>query len=297
MRPRDPAAAMKPCLLGLLLALRAGLAAAQATHELPKNTSLFLPSSGGTSASWAAVPEGDAVARYGRFTVGPKEAILYADEGSSLFDPVSKVERAAGQRIQDFAFLNDELVLATSLGLGTLEGAPPRFKLAYLLPGSRLNLAVSDSGSLFVARKDPRTGKTTILVVRGLKSLTGGRDGKLDADKVVELDHDVSAIAGDGETVYAASGRLILKAARGGKTVETVFLHPTQEITGVAYVPGAGLFYATPTAVGHVGAGAGEEFLTSPHARITARGGSLFIMFDKDKDILRLQGLKGFSKP
>jgi len=301
--------AAKTAFFVLFLAVgMAGSSAAQATgHELPKNSSLYLPAGGQAQASWAWIA-GEAESRLGRFGIGPGGSVWYADDKSMFFEPATGKRLKVNVRVSDFAFLNEELIVATSLGLGTLEKAPAgatggaanvqpmRFKLAFLLPSPSLRVATGPDGTLYVARKDPRKGKTVVLAVRGLRSLTDLKDGTPDVDNLLELDRDVSALAGAGESVYVASGRLVVKATKGAKEVESVFLHPKEMITGFAYVPGAGLFYATASAVGYVSAGSGQEFLESSKPRIAAHNDALYVLLEQTKDILMIQGLEAFAK-
>lgn len=97
----------------------------------------------------------------------------------------------------------------------------------------------------------------------------------------------VLAVAGDGQTTYAALGRTVVRIG-AGRTDTQWWVHPTDEVKELAYSPDVGLFYATERAVGVLTSTGAWEFLRGYRADLALQGGSLYIFLPETLAVLAL---------
>ncbi|MBI4347981.1 MAG: hypothetical protein HY553_14085 [Elusimicrobia bacterium] len=287
--------------LSLALAC-AALAAGPA--PLP-GVSLLLPEGSGIAVRVVVAPAGsDAAARLGwenvRFALGPGEAVWFAHDGSEAANFTQGYRLRLERGFDDVAGAGVALLFASSGDLGyAVAGASAglgAFQPVAALPVDGARLFAGDAGVLYVAgrgRRGPRPWELWALGGRPPDPATGLPAWR----KLLSSTERVTAAAGDGRETFVALGKLVGRLE--GATVKGVFLHPREDVSGLAYSRESGLFYATAGGGGAIGESGSVEFLRAPRPQLLARGGSVFVFLPRALALLRLDGaekLRSYSR-
>ncbi|MBI4387301.1 MAG: hypothetical protein HY551_07950 [Elusimicrobia bacterium] len=242
------------------------------------------------SAAWTDV----------RFGVDGRGRPWIAHDGEELVCPTEASSVRMVAPIDDIAFTGTLSPLVSSEGhlsvlpavlmlRGDKDGrlALP-LKPLRRLPGPGSRLFPGTRGILYVASRAKGNVGGSLYLLRG-RSAKGSR-GRLEL--LLEASEPVAAAAGDGKTTYTAVGRSILKLQQGARKAESVFAHPREDISSLAFDPEVGLFYATASEVGFVGPKGALRILKAARPLIAAWDGGLFVFSQEDWSIARLDGLK-----
>lgn len=165
------------------------------------------------------------------------------------------------------------------------ETATLPFQPLCALPVRGARLFPGDAGALYVeGRAAEGPGREVWVLTPPLRVLR----------RVLATTQKVAAAAGDGRVTFVAMGRLVARVE--GERFEPVFLHPTDEVTGLAYSREGGLFYATATGVGLAG-GPEAEFLRAPAPAIQAAGRDLFVLLRGSLAVLEVSDAADLRRP
>ena len=265
------------------------------------HTALFLPVAKGLHADWVLKPiEKNGVATKKeerlRFDVDADGKPWFGDGSRRLLvDPVDGSAVLSNVRFADFVFTaGGARVICTDEYLGELKpppGEPRKEKGLPVLPfwgrvrlphpGCRLYPAGPDG--VYIVWHNEKTGRDDL-------SLLQKGDGSMHATKLFDIDAQITAVAGDGRTTFIGVKDWILRLAPGAEKYQLYFM-PKRPVTGLAYSRRAGLFYATPDAVGFVSPGFQIEPLKSPHPQIVLRGDALYIRMARTLGVIRIDGV------
>ena len=270
---------------------------------LPKGDKLLLPLQIGISAQMIYAPKTTIIAhpRNMVFLVDRDGLPWLSNDGTHLINLLKRSLIVVDKKYQDAAYFDDgTLVLCTDRALGYLEEPTPeekrknrflmRFHPRLTLPYKNMRIFAGENGAIYVVGKNPDDGKDELFLS---VDDVGGKKYFL---KLVAIKEGISAVAGDGETTYFASGTLIVKVARDHKKMERVIKLAADPIRELAYSSKAGLFYSNGKGVAYVGTKNPLIFLSGSDLSIRMRKDSLYVLFVKDQEVMKFGGVSGFSK-
>ena len=249
--------------------------------------SLLLPQGSGVAARVVVPPAGPAaLEKTGwsdvRFALGPGDAVWFSHDGEEAANFTKGYRLRARAPFDDMAGVEGVAPLFAAGGdLGFLAVDAPAsaaFQPIAALPVKDARLFPGDAGTLYAVGRGEAGGWEAWVLVPG----KGFR-------KVLASTERISAAAGDGVTSYAAVGRLVGRVDGAGRAFKGVFLHPKEEVSGLAYSAAAGLFYAVASGAGAIGAEGSVEFLRAPRAQLVARGPDLFVFLPDSLTVFRLE--------
>lgn len=153
------------------------------------------------------------------------------------------------------------------------------------IPLRTIKVLTSFGTTVYCAGIDARSGRHALYLLRTLK---GG--GILDMELAYESNEPITAVTGDGEAIYAAKGRTVVRYdAKEG--VETIYYtHPSSPVTGLAMTP-AGLVVSTGTEIVLAGRTGAMEIMRSSAHRIAMAGETLYVFFNTSLGVLAIDNL------
>lgn len=147
---------------------------------------------------------------------------------------------------------------------------------------------------LYVAGPGP-SGNHEVYLLQPQRGPAGGTRTLRSFRKVFECPETIRAVAGDGHVTFVAFGSTIARIGRPGRTEPELIVHPASVVTDLAYLPGAGLFYATGTEVGVATDSGSWDFLRG-YAEIDLRGGALYVLFKDTLGVLAFDNAADLAK-
>lgn len=153
------------------------------------------------------------------------------------------------------------------------------------IPLRTIEVLTSVGTTVYCAGADARSGRHALYLLRTLK---GG--GILDMELAYESNEPITAVAGDGEAIYAAKGRTVVRydAKEGGETI--YYIHPSSPVTGLAVTP-AGLVVSTGTEIVLAGRTGAMEIMRSSAHQIAIVGDTLYVFFNTSLGVLAIDNL------
>jgi ankyrin repeat protein len=153
------------------------------------------------------------------------------------------------------------------------------------IPLRKIEVLTSVGTTVYCAGVDARNGRHALYLLRTLK---GG--GILDMELAYESNEPITAVTGDGETIYVAKKRTVVRYdAKEG--VETIYYtHPSSPVTGLAMTP-AGLVVSTGTEIVLAGRTGAMEIMRSSAHRIAMAGDTLSVFFNTSLGVLAIDNL------
>lgn len=145
------------------------------------------------------------------------------------------------------------------------------------------------SSCLYLVGHNPKTNTAEVYLLRPEKG------GIRQFTRMFASKEPIAAATGDGDNTYIAMDRLVLKVLSSG-AVSKVFVHPTQAIEALAYDPRIGIFYATETGVGFIGANGSVDLLAASKPRICLQKGSLYVFLPKNYGVLALDNVRDLKR-
>lgn len=167
------------------------------------------------------------------------------------------------------------------------------------LPIPQCKLFAGVGSCLYLVGRNPSSKLCEVYLLRQEK-MSSGSTGLREYVKVLSAESEIAAVTGDGSTTYVAIDRAILKSTGSGNSLTKVFVHPTQYIRSLAYSPQIGLFYASSSGVGYIGAKTSMQIAAVDDPDICLRNGSLYVLLSRSLGVLALDGvadLKRFDRP
>jgi len=280
----------------------AAWAGAEEDFQLPRDWSLALPIDGEVKAEWVAPPIREAMIRRSRihqvyFQMDPRARVWMVVNGQGITDLSSGVSFTVGHPVRDLVFPKDgSFFILTDTTLGFI----PRFDVAKIdvqspvlpyqpvarLPVEQGRAVLDGQGNIFVYGYENESKSYAVFAL--------GKDfGSW--QKIFSSPEKIAGVGIQGRVFYIAAGRNIFRMTLGEAAAPLVLTHPLDVITGVVYVDGAGLFYATPNGVGVV-SGLGLEFLKCPAAQIRAGDNALFVFLPDSLGVLKIDHVRGLIR-
>lgn len=282
---------MRTLILAVFLIVTATEALAEGGFTLPAELALALPRSGNVTAEWLLPPlatdEVKSAALSGqRFRLDRQGATWMLHDSQNLTNLVSGQALSLARPVKDFIWLDDgALFLASENALGIIPPpgpgkAPPLtpFQPVISLPAQQPLLATDGKDAIFAYGYDPA------LQGYALFELTSGFAGWRQLFAATDKISDVCVY---GQTLYIAAGRNVYRLHRGDAKASVAFVHPLDNITGLACGSGNGPFFATARGVGVI-SGAGVEFIKSNWTQLETRGDALYLFMPESLGVLRL---------
>jgi len=266
---------------------------------LPKELIIVLPKDGAAQAEWVAPPLAEAQVRKAgfsgqKFRLDWQKAVWMAYNQKVLTNLASGVTFSLARKLNDFIWLDDgALFIVSENSIGFIpplkkgqiveKGVPEvPYQPIFDLPAQRCSLASDGKDTIFVYGYDQAAQAYAVFEL--LKGFAGWQ-------KVFVSSEKIGAVCVDGKALYIAAGRIVYKMQMGKKEASVVFAHPLDLITGIAYAPGAGLFYATYNGIGVVN-GPGIEFIKCKGAQIEIKDKILYIFMPESLGVMRLRNIE-----
>lgn len=291
---------MRSLFVFCFLVVSMGLAFGQSEDfALPKGLIIVLPKAGAVQAEWVAPPLAEAqVQKAGfsgqKFRMDRQKAVWMAHNQKVLTNLASGMTFSLARQLNDFIWLDDgALFIASENSIGIIpplkkgqivqKGVPQvPYQPICGLPAQHCSLASDGKDAIFVYGYDQAT--QTYAVFELLKGFAGWQ-------KVFVSNEKIAAVCVDGKTLYIAAGRMVYKMRLEEKEASVVFVHPLDFITGIAYAPGTGLFYATYYGIGVVN-GPGIEFIKCKGAQIEIKDKMLYVFMPESLGVMRLRNIE-----
>jgi hypothetical protein len=283
---------MRTLILAIFLIVTATAALAEGGgFALPAELALVLPRSGKVTAEWLLPPLGtDEVKRAAlsgqRFRLDRQAAIWMLHGRKYLTNLGSGQALTLARPVNDFIWLDDGgLFLASENALGIIPPLGPGktpaltpFQPVISLPAQQCLLATDGKNAIFAYGYDPALqGYALFELVSGF---AGWRQLFAATDKI-------SDVCVDGQTLYISTGRSVYRLRRGDAKSIVAFVHPLDNITGLACGSGNGPFFSTARGVGVI-SGAGVEFIKSNWTQLGMRDDALYLFMPESLGVLRL---------
>lgn len=286
----------------------------EAKAKLFSDAIVALPLESKISLRWAVFPLEDKIAKKANwnnilFAVDAKGRIWLGHDQKNIINLTKGFQFTLNQSISDFVFLEDGLLLAADKSIGFI----PAFKrdfiknkgipvLAFqpLLDTPVINPKVSLAGkeTIYITGYNPKSKNYEVYILQREenKFKDKGKKSLRALKKLFSTKEKISAVTGEGEELYIAQGRLILKVISGKKEVKGIFLHPDEPINNILYSAQKGLFYTTNSGVGFLGSNLKAEFLNSPNTQICLRNGALYVFLGGSFGVLCFDGIEELNK-
>lgn len=283
------------------------LAIAAGNAPFIPGTEVALPIKAGLSLRWTLPPIDETIRKRVkrdtlRFGVDGKGQPWFGHDLKTLMNPGKGFLLIVSEPYEDFAWLEDgELVLHANNALGFLtksdkleradNGLPiAKFQPALTLPYPNFRLFPGQKNTLYLVGRNPK-GKNYEVYI--LQPGEGAGSGVM--RKLFSTPRKITSVAGDGDGVYIALDRMILKLPPNAREAKGVFLHPKNAITGLAFSKKSGLFYATDSGIGFIGPRGSFEFMKTPESQIRLRDNTLFVLLGKVLGVVRIEEVSTFK--
>ncbi|TSA08591.1 MAG: hypothetical protein D4R73_08290 [Deltaproteobacteria bacterium] len=241
------------------------------------------------------------------FAVGPGDVVWFGHDGDTVINFSRGYLFRTDRTFTDIAVLTGGALLISgrtdlgfvpAVGLSAADGkvATVSVQPIFLLPVNDCRLSAGEKGALYLSGTGRESGKEEVHLVRPEPAVPG-RDARMvvrTIRKIYVSTEKVSAVAGDGDETVIATGRLVFKVTAGRDALEPMFLHPREEITGLAFSRAHGLFYATPSGVGYAGPNGKVEFIKAPNVSIRIAGGALYVFLRNSLAVVKVEGIDAF---
>lgn len=278
-------------ILVLVLAGFMPLAAQDQTGtEALLNTTVAIPASCPIAVRWVQPPMSHTAAEDARLRIPEMRFSVDANGRPWIgFDDRRIVSPANGFRAKTstpftgFVHLdNGAMIVSTVTKFGFLTAPAPAADTAADLPVVPFQ-AIAQLPALY-GRLFPGAGDTLFIAVSrpgGKSELYRMKKGGLTKgfEKVLEIEGEITGVAGSDSQVFVAAGRRVYEVAPGtGQATPLPALVP-HPITGVALHPRKGLLVSTTRGVGYLVSDTFQVLIETSLPMICIRGGSLYVLF------------------
>jgi hypothetical protein len=166
------------------------------------------------------------------------------------------------------------------------------------LPAPECAIFPGEGNILYLTGYDGHNGTDSVYTFGGKKSVvkTGSSGSALCYREIFSAKKTITAVAGDGKKTYVAMGRMVVELTQGTDAVKGFFVHPAEDITGLAYSAKAGLFYSTAYCVGYAGANGCVDFIRIPRPAILMRKNTLYVFIPDDYGVLKISNVDDMEK-
>jgi hypothetical protein len=239
------------------------------------------------------------------FAVGPGDVVWFCHDGNTVINFSRGYLFRTDRKFTDIIVLSGgglliagqtDLGFVPAVGLSAEADRVVSVQPIFFLPVNDCRLSKGGKGALYISGTGKESRKEEVYLVRPEPAVPG-RNVKLAVRtirKIYVSTEKVSAVAGDGEETVIATGRLVFKVRSGRDALEPIFLHPREEITGLALSRDHGLFYTTPSGVGYVGPNGKVEFIRAHNTSIRIAGGALYAFLKNSLAVVKIEGIDTF---
>jgi hypothetical protein len=314
---------MKNKIISTILALccfvMAPAATAAETGKIEKNKYLqgafvLLPARTKMKFEWALAPRDNkepvsADDIKAQFSIDGRGKTWLSRDNNMLADITDGFILRTGEQFKGFAFLDSGMLyLATEKYLGFIaepdkKASPDKNGIIDVslrplagLPAQECAIFPGEGNLLYLNGHDNENGMDNVYIFgeKGSVVKAGDKGSTVCFKEIFSAKKPITAVAGDGKKTYIAMGRMILELNDG--VARGYFVHPTDDITGLAFSSVAGLFYSTASCVGYAGANGCIDFikLTQPH--ILMRKNILYVFVPDDFGVLRISNVEDMKK-
>jgi len=276
------------------------------------NGEVALPSDSKIVVRWVSPPVGETQNQHKKqynlkFSVGPDNTPWIGYNNKYLINPVKQYFLELSDQYKDIIQLdNGALFVSTPTEFGfivngkqdkksPLVGFQPISRLP--LPGCRMFKGADNC--IYFSGQDKTTSKYEIYLLKPQNlSLDGIKVRTLNGyTKIFSGFREISAVAGDGNITFAATGNTIFYIPANDTSVEIVFEHPSEPVKQLQFNKLAGLFYATDNRVGYLGDGGGQlEFFKGERPQISLSGKNLYIFCESDFGIVAFENISDLAR-
>jgi len=286
----------KLLFLILFIVVTAHVWSKESDYVLPKELTIALPKDGSVAMRWVAPPLAEDKVRKAaltdiKFRVAPDGAVWMAYDKNTMTNLLTGMDVNLAAPLSDFIWLDDGALLISSkktLGfIPELKKDETPYQPICMVDIEGSSLASDGKKALFIYGRDGVTkGYAVYERIAG-----SGVWRKIFISKV-----RIAGVCVYGGKAYIAAGRMIYELSLNDKKARTVFAHPLDPLTGIAYSPDAGLFYVTGNGVGVV-QNVAVEFIKCKGAQVAVKGNSLYLFLTDSLGVLRFDNIAGLTHP
>lgn len=294
------------CLLAMVVSSSAE--AAQKFDPMSEST-LVLPAGSGISWHWVVPPTTlekplpKHTLNEIRFSVDAQGNPWIGIENRQLLNPVKQIAAVLSEPFQRFVHLDNGLMLFSTvrtlgfIGSSNKEEFDGRghpimpYQPICDLPAYYSRVYRAAGNCVYLVSEDATAKKTMVYQLKPEAAAPGGRMEIRNFRKIFETGEAVTAVAGDETTAFIALGKLVLMLTIEDNKLTAVPAQPDEEVRELAYQKGFGLFYASASGVGFLGAKRAFRFIETSHARIALHGDGLLVLFPRNLGVLSFDNI------
>jgi hypothetical protein len=286
----------------VMMPLKESLAASHPQGFLSE-ISITLPKNTGVTAEWLENPLSDATMDKmpldaPGFAVGLKDNPWFLLKPQTLVNPEGRYHITLETPLSDIGVLDEGIPIAVSKdGLGVFifenkdDGIKAAFQPVFALPFSNARIAVGVDDVIYIFGFNERSGFYEIYLMKS-ETLTAKDEetrGVHVLYKIFSSSQKITAVAGNGQTTFVATGRMILRLPLARGTASLYFVHPREEILELAGNVKTGLFYATGTGVGIISPKGPKEFIKAANTSIRYRNDALYVFLKNNFSVVKIK--------
>lgn len=166
------------------------------------------------------------------------------------------------------------------------------------LPEPESSIYAGDGDILYIKGFNAENGTDNVYSFGGKGTLEQSTDKRaaLCYKEIFSIKKHISAVAGNGKKTYVAMGRMIAEITKGMGKIRGFFVHPQEDITGMAYSEKSGLFYTTDSFVGYAGENGPIDFIRAHKPRIVLKNNTLYVFMADNCGILKINNIDDMKK-
>lgn len=293
----------------LIVALPAFLMAKEEGQKIKTipDVTLAIPQKSGIKVRWVVPPQNSEDLlekanvdwRRTMFSVDPKGQPWIGFNGKQIINPIRLFISNLSHPYQTFVHLDSgTLFFSTSTELGFIvaidnpsvdqKGIPiVPFQPIALLPLPDSQMYRGEGEILYFAGHNVVSNMYEIYLLKpeGIKPHIRGYR------KIFESEEEITAVTANYDVAYISIGRLVVKISKKDGGISRLFLHPTKDITELAYSQDAGLFYVTQEGVGFLSDKGALEFLKTTSPKIFLQKKTLYVLFPANLGIVAIENI------
>ncbi len=282
---------------------------AEPSFDPMTDSTLVLPAGSGISWRWLVPPvtldkpiKKHTITNI-KFSVDGQGAPWIGLDNRQLLNPVRQVTAVPSEPFQDFTFLDNGLMLLTTVRTIGFIGASGKeefdgqghpimpFQPICDLPAYYSRVYRASGNCVYLVSEDAGAKKTSVYLLKPEAAAPGGKLELRNFRKIFETGDAITAVAGDDTTAFIAMGKLVLMLTIADNKLTAIPAQPDEEVRELAYRAGLGLFYAGASGVGFLGAKRAFRFIETSHARIALHQQSLVVLFPRNLGVLAFDNI------
>ena len=161
------------------------------------------------------------------------------------------------------------------------------------LPVPGCSMFPGEGNILYLKGYDNESGDSNVYTFGGKGSTvkTGDKGSALCYKHIFSVKKPITAVAGNGKKTYIAMGRMIVEITNGKDGVKGFFVHPSEDITGIAYSGKAGIFYSTASYIGYAEGNGCIDFMKASNPRILMQKNILYVFMPDNYGVLKISNV------